>query len=286
MINGFLNVLKPVGATASDIVSVVRRIYNEKKVGHLGTLDPGATGVLPVALGCATKLFDFLTNKRKHYRAFFTFGAETDTLDSYGILTNQCDFNVSTERLKACAIDFVGEIRQVPPQYSAISVGGVRAYKLARLGERVELKERTVTVYSFELLRQINNNTYVFDIECSGGTYIRSLVRDLAEKVGTVGYMSGLIRLRSGNFDISDAYRIDELENLQLKAIVPIENSLSDLKSYTFGDNCYNYLCNGVRLSCKFGGLRKIYCRGELFGIGESLDNRLIIKYNLRYAKN
>ena len=135
--NGFVNICKPVGATASDIVVCVKHILREK-AGHLGTLDPGAAGVLPVAVGQATRLFDFLTNKVKYYRAFFTFGKTTDTLDSYGVVTERRDVLPDEEQVRRAMTEFEGDILQLPPIYSALSVGGVRAYKLAREGVDVQ----------------------------------------------------------------------------------------------------------------------------------------------------
>ncbi|MCX4287166.1 MAG: tRNA pseudouridine(55) synthase TruB, partial [Clostridia bacterium] len=173
--NGFINIIKPVGATASDIVVCLKNILHERKVGHLGTLDPGASGVLPVAVGQATKLFSFLTDKIKYYRAFFTFGKTTDTLDSYGIVTERNDVCVDTDIIRGVLSGFVGEFEQMPPSYSAKSVDGVRAYKLARNGVDVSLSPKKITVYEIELISKSSDDTYVFDIKCGGGTYIRSL---------------------------------------------------------------------------------------------------------------
>ncbi|MBQ7914554.1 MAG: tRNA pseudouridine(55) synthase TruB, partial [Clostridia bacterium] len=164
--NGFINVLKPAGATASDVVVCLKYVLHEKKVGHLGTLDPGACGVLPVAIGQGTKLFNLLTDKVKHYRAFFTFGKTTDTLDSYGQVTQSNGSVPTKEQLVKAIQAFCGEIDQVPPAYSAISVGGVRAYKLARGGEEIELKSRKVTVHKIELIKQKSDDTFVVDILC------------------------------------------------------------------------------------------------------------------------
>ena len=283
MLTGFVNVLKPCGATASDAVVKLRKILGEKKIGHLGTLDPGAVGVLPIAVGNATKLFDLLTNKRKVYRAFFTFGKTTDTLDSYGVVTEMGAIPSETDVLKATNT-FVGEIEQIPPVYSAISVGGVRAYNLARSGNDVQLKSRKVTVYSYKFVKKTSQDTYVFDIECSGGTYIRSLARDLAFKVGTVGYMSGLIRLQSGNFTIENALTFDEIDMLKTDALLPITYPLDDYEDYIVPDSKYKLLCNGVRIDAQFEGLKKIYCKGEFFGLSYCQDGKLISKYYLKNA--
>ena len=284
MISGFVNVLKPVGATASDVVVKLKHIFGQSKVGHLGTLDPGACGVLPIALGKGTKLFDYLTDKQKKYRALFTFGKTTDTLDAYGtfIQTGPVpDSNSVVDALKY----FKGDIMQQPPQYSAISVGGVRAYDLARQGITVELKSRKVTVYDIELIR-VNGDTYTLDITCSAGTYIRSLVRDIAQQLGTVGYMSGLIRIRSGCFEIADAYLLDEVSRHKTECVLPITFPLNDLKEYVVPTYLLSKLNNGVRLNIKhpFDDKRKIYCDNQFFGIGSCNDGALCLDYYLKDA--
>ena len=193
--DGFVNILKPQGPTASDMVVRLRGILKQKKIGHLGTLDPGACGVLPVAVGKGTKLFDFLVFKRKRYRAFFTFGKTTDTLDSFGSLVLEKEFVYDGTAMESALKSMEGGQMQVPPAYSALSVNGVRAYALARKGISLDLPARKVEIYSVELVRRVEDNVFCFDIECSGGTYVRSICRDLAQRLDTVGYMSGLIRL-------------------------------------------------------------------------------------------
>jgi len=281
--NGFINVLKPAGATASDVVVCLKYVLHEKKVGHLGTLDPGACGVLPVAIGQGTKLFNLLTDKVKHYRAFFTFGKTTDTLDSYGQVTQSNGFVPTKEQLVKALQAFCGEIDQVPPAYSAISVGGVRAYKLARGGEEIELKSRKVTVHKIELIKQKSDDTFVVDILCSAGTYIRSLARDIAQACGTIGYMSALIRLKSGCFDIENAYTLDQIRELKEKCIVDIMYPLHDLPNYVLDDTMYWDLDHGIKIACEaFEGYKKIYCKGVFFGVGKYIDGFLKLKYYLK----
>ena len=282
--NGFINVLKPVGATASDVVVCIKHALHEQKVGHLGTLDPGASGVLPVAVGQGTKLFNFLTNKVKYYRAFFTFGKTTDTLDSYGEVVENCGKVPTAEQLGNVLKNFCGDIQQVPPAYSAISVGGVRAYKLARNGETVELRSRAVYLYEIALVEQRSSSTFVVDIKCSGGTYIRSLARDIATACGTVGYMSGLIRLQSGCFDIKHAYTLDEIRQLKEKCLVDVMYPLQDVQEYIVPDNLFDELNNGRKLRCEFDGYRKIYCKGVFFGLGKCVSGRLDLEYYLKNA--
>lgn len=279
--NGFVNVLKPVGATASDVVVCVKQVLHEK-VGHLGTLDPGASGVLPVAVGKGTRLFNFLTDKVKHYRAYFTFGKTTDTLDSYGevVATGAVP---SEEDLKRALPFLVGEIDQTPPAYSAISVGGVKAYKLARSGQDVQLKSRKVSVFQFELMRRHSEDTFVFDIKCSAGTYIRSLARDVAALCNTVGYMSCLIRLQSGCFDIENALTIDEIRQLKEKSVLDIMYPLQDVEECILPDAAFSALENGRPIHCPFtSGYKKIFCRGEFFGLATNENGLLKLQYYLR----
>lgn len=283
--NGFVNLIKPVGATASDMVVCLKRIYSIKKIGHMGTLDPGAAGVLPVAVGKATCLFDYLTAKKKTYRAWFTFGKTTDTLDSYGVVTETSGLPNRSE-VEAVLQQFVGEIVQIPPMYSAINVNGQRAYDLARQGKTVELKSRTVNVYRFELVRSEGEDTYVFDIECGGGTYIRSLCRDLAQKLGCVGYMSALIRTSSGVFDLSHAVTIDQVREKPMECLLPVEFAVGNVGNYVFDSTLYDKLNNGVRLKCDFTGYKKIYCNDILFGLGRCVEGKLQLDYYLKDANN
>lgn len=279
--DGFVNVLKPVGATASDVVVCLKHIFHEK-AGHLGTLDPGAAGVLPVALGRGTKLFNFLTDKVKFYRAYFTFGKTTDTLDSYGTV---CGLGIVPDeaQIMAALPKLVGQISQIPPSYSAISVGGVKAYKLARGGDDVKLPSRDVTVFEFSLLHQHSQNTFVFDIKCSAGTYIRALARDLAALCGTVGYMSCLIRLQSGCFDIENAFTLDEVREQKEKCVLGLTYPLQDVEVCVLPDNLYDRLNNGRKITCPFEtGYRKIYCKNQFFGLAKNDNGTLNLQYYLK----
>ncbi len=283
--NGFVNVLKPVGATASDIVVCLRHVLKEKRVGHLGTLDPGASGVLPVAVGQGTKLFDYLTAKTKFYRAFFTFGKTTDTLDSYGSLTAQCDCVPTPEQLQSVLCDFVGKQQQIPPAYSAISVDGVRAYKLARSGAEVSLQAREIEIYECMLVRRMSADTYVIDIKCSGGTYIRSLARDIAIACNTVGYMSALVRLQSGCFYIGNAHTLDEIRNSSMPTeyVLPVDYPLVDVPSLILDDKYAKDLANGKAIKCAhFNGYKKVYCNGAFWGLGEFNNGALKLRYYLK----
>lgn len=281
--NGFVNVLKPVGATASDVVVCVKRALNAKKAGHLGTMDPGASGVLPVAVGQGTKLFSLLTEKTKKYRAFFTFGKTTDTLDSYGVVTGKSSVLPTFAQLQSVLMSFVGEFDQIPPAYSAKSVNGVRAYKLARNGVEVELKPRRIVIFDIKSVSQLNEATFIVDIECGGGTYIRSIARDVAETLGTLGYMSGLIRLQSGDFSIENAYTLQEIQQFKEKCVLDISYPLKNFESAYFKDEYFNDIDCGRKVRCPFDvGYRKIYCNGVFFGLGCNANGFLKIDYYLK----
>ncbi len=282
MLDGFVNVLKPVGATASDIVVKLRRVLGQQKIGHLGTLDPGACGVLPIAVGKGTKLFNLLTNKTKVYRAVFTFGTTTDTLDSYGVTIATGHSDVDIDKLTKVCSSFVGNIEQIPPMYSAISVGGVRAYDLARQGQSVQLKSRYVSIYSIDNIYAVDNCSFSMDISCSGGTYIRSLARDIADKLGTVAYMSSLVRLESGCFSIENALTYDEIDKLGAQCVVDLMYPLEDMAEYHVDSKLYKPLSYGVAIDAQFDGYNKIYCQGEFFGIGKCTNNKLVLEYYLR----
>ena len=227
--NGFINLNKPVGISSAQAVGRVKRILNlpkNVKIGHMGTLDPQASGVLIIALGNATRAFDLLLAKHKTYLAEFAFGYETDTLDSEGEIVNKNNKLPTVDEINSVFPTFLGKIDQLPPQYSAKSINGIRAYDLARQGKIADLKSCKVDIFKFELKEQITTATFVFEIECGGGTYIRSLCRDLAHKLGTVATMTALCRTKSGFFDIKDAVC---LENLGENDIISTEQVFNDL---------------------------------------------------------
>lgn len=216
IINGIVNINKPEGFSSSDVVIKIRNFITKQtgfrqKVGHLGTLDPLATGVLPVAIGSATKLFDSYLTKTKTYIAEIFFGATTDTLDREGKkIFAETPFLMPETKIITDALEsFLGTITQIPPIYSAIKVQGKRAYKLARDGKTVEMPKRIVEIFDIKLL-DVDKDTIKFETTCSSGTYIRSLVRDIAEKLGTIGYMSSLVRTKAGEFILENSVTLDE----------------------------------------------------------------------------
>ena len=213
--NGVVLIRKEKDYTSFDVVAVVRKILGTKKVGHTGTLDPNATGVLPVLLGTATKAQDVIPCHDKRYRARFCFGIATDTLDIWGSVTEEKPAAVTNEQLETALCDFRGEIEQLPPMYSAVSVDGKRLYQYAREGKEVERRPRTVTVYELGL-RGFDevSQTGELDIWCSKGTYIRTLIDDIARALGTVGVMTDLDRYEACGYREADAVTLDELRSL------------------------------------------------------------------------
>lgn len=210
--HGYIVIDKPAGWTSHDVVSRVRRIVGERRVGHAGTLDPGAVGVLPVAVGLATRTVEYLAESTKTYRAWITFGVTTDTADGDGVLQSTHDAsNLTREQLDHALEAFRGEIDQRPPMYSAIQIDGQRLYDLARKGVEVEIEPRKVTILDLTVV-DWSLPVLCIDVECSKGTYIRSLARDLGDAVGTGAYLSHLVRTCTGPFRIDQALTMDELE--------------------------------------------------------------------------
>jgi tRNA pseudouridine55 synthase len=229
MINGFLNINKEAGMTSAKVVAKVKAMLREAgerdtKVGHFGTLDPDGEGVLPIGLGRANRLFNAFLDKRKVYTAVFKFGVATDTLDASGEILEEQDVDISEGQIASVLSQHIGKIDQLPPAYSAKMVGGVRAYALARAGKEVKLTPKTVEIFSIRLTARLKKNIYAFRIECGGGTYIRSLARDIAASLGTIGIMTYIRREKSGWFDIADSIMLSELS---LDKIIPNSNVLA-----------------------------------------------------------
>lgn len=196
--DGVVNILKPAGMTSHDVVAKVRRIYQTKKVGHTGTLDPEAVGVLPICVGQATRLVEYLTEKDKRYRVLLKFGRETDTQDATGnVIKETAVCTLEREAFAELLDQFVGEIKQVPPMYSAIKKDGQPLYKLARQGIAVEVAPRTVTIHEIKLL-MYNGESAMLEVHCGKGTYIRTLCQDIGRAAGSSAYMEYLLRTQSG----------------------------------------------------------------------------------------
>ena len=222
---GFLNINKKQGISSAAVVNKVKRLLPKgTKVGHMGTLDPIASGVLPIAVGRATRLFDLMQNKTKEYLATFKFGYTTDSLDITGEITKTTTVIPTEKQVLEALPSFVGVIQQTPPIFSAKSVDGVRAYEKARKGENFELKSCNVTIYSFNLIEKIDSTTYKFKVVCGSGTYIRSLCRDLGEKLGSLAVMTELLRTKTGPFCLENSQGCD---NINTDKMLKIEEVLT-----------------------------------------------------------
>ena len=263
--NGVIVVDKEKGNTSFDEIRKIRKEYNIKKVGHTGTLDPMATGVLPILVGEATKLSEYLMNHDKEYIAILTLGEKRSTGDSEGdIVLKEAVPQLNKEKVEDILKKFLGKISQVPPIYSAIKVNGKKLYEYARKGEKVEIKPREVTIFSIELLK-LEENNITFKVHCSKGTYIRSLCEDIAKELGTVGYMSSLRRTRVGNFTLDDVGKVIEINEI-----------LKDEQEYHLKENELNKLINGVKILTNLeDGLVRVYDGHKFIGVGEVENKKL-----------
>lgn len=265
---GFVNVYKPEGMGSTKVVGRVKYLL-KTPCGHMGTLDPLACGVLPVGIGNAARLFDYFLQKEKRYSARFVFGATTDTLDREGEIVRGGRVP-SAEEIAAVLPAFIGEIMQTPPRYSAVSVNGRRGYDLARSGQDFELFAKKVRIASFTLRERTAPDEFAFDIVCGGGTYIRSLARDLAEALGTKGYMSYLCRTASGVFTCETSVPFDSLtaENIR-DYIIPTDSVLPFPVLENADERIFHGV--GVRTACA-DGLYKLYRGDEFNGIARVAD--------------
>lgn len=260
---GLLNVYKAEGASSAAAVNRVKRLAGVA-CGHMGTLDPLACGVLPVGVGNATRLFDYFLEKKKVYKARFRFGITTETLDREGTPYGAGRIPAA-EELQSAVRSFLGEIDQIPPRYSAKSVNGRRGYQLARAGEEFTLSPKRVKIEEFRLTGQTAADEFSFEIACGGGTYIRSLARDLAAACGTVGYMSFLERVQSGPFSAETALPLERLtaENLE-RYLIPTESVLPYPVLTGFDPRIFHGVAGTV---AQEDGLYKIYKEGIFYGI-------------------
>ena len=269
--NGILCVNKPEGWTSFDVVAKVRGIAHTRKVGHAGTLDPMATGVLPLFLGIATKACDVMPGEDKAYRATFRLGMTTTTQDRTGEVLTQTPSAVTKEQLRAALLSFCGEIEQIPPMYSAVQVNGRRLYDLARAGREVERKPRQVTIYALSLLSfDEEHQTGVLDVRCSKGTYIRTLCHDLGAALGVGATLTALERYEAGNFSLSDCYTIEELQQFEEQGVLeekalPVEQVFLQLPKIRLNAVQSVKFQNGVKLDLnrvrykKVDGLHRVF---------------------------
>ena len=241
--NGIIIVNKPIDYTSRDVVNKISKILGTKKVGHTGTLDPIATGVLVITIGKYTKLCDMLTSEYKEYIATMKLGIETDTLDTTGNILNNKDYNVNEDKIKEVLNSFIGKSIQEVPKYSAVRVNGKRLYEYARNNIEVELPKREIDIKYIDFI-SYKDGYITFKTCVSKGTYIRSLIRDIAYKLNTVASMSSLIRTKQGIFNIEDSYSLEDIENNNYK-ILDIEDIFTNIEIYNIDDKDYKRISNG-----------------------------------------
>lgn len=255
--NGILNVYKPTGMTSFDVVRIIRKISKVKKVGHAGTLDPEASGVLPVCIGKATKAIDYIMGDFKIYETELKLGVITDTYDREGKILHESEVQANEEEIIQAINSFVGEIKQVPPMYSALKVNGKKLYELARAGIEIEREARSIVIYDIDIM-DIKIPYVKFRVKCSKGTYIRSLCYDIGELLKCGGMMWNLQRTATGQFHIEDAINIEDLTVENIGAhIMPVERAFQKNIRITIEDRFIKFLLNGVvvkdkALTCKF----------------------------------
>ena len=279
--NGILNIDKPQGITSHDVVDIVRKIFPGIKVGHTGTLDPIATGVLPICIGKATKLSDELLSENKVYKVKMLLGVETDTYDITGKIVFANTLNEDEIYIKERIKRFIGKISQIPPIYSAIKIKGKKAYEYARNGENVSLKPREIEIFNIDDIDvNLRKRQVSFVVSCTKGTYIRSLVHDIGIKLGCGATMIELKRLKTGDFDINDSIDLYEFLNLEyldmLDKIVSIEELYKDSKKINLKDKDYDKFLNGIAIKTDVpNGIVRVYENLRYKGLGKVNDNLL-----------
>ncbi len=280
--NGFVLINKPSGLTSFKVTGAVKRKTGEKRCGHAGTLDPLATGVLPIMIGRATRLIDLIDDNRKVYRASLVFGITTDTLDCDGeVLTDQ-PVNVDEGDIRQALKKFEGEIEQIPPMYSALSKDGVKLYELARKGIEVERKPRKATIFNIELLSFDGVDTAEILVECSKGTYIRTIIDDLGLALGCGAYMNRLERVKGSGFSVDECITLDEFLQKDLsETVYSPDKAVSSYPSVNVSSNQAKRFCNGNELDMKRVKIKekslyyRVYSEGNFLGLGEIKNESL-----------
>ena len=277
--DGIIIINKPKNCTSHDIVRRAKKVFNEK-VGHTGTLDPNATGVLPLLIGKGTQIAKYIINHDKTYEAILQLGKKTDTADIEGNILETKEVSeesLKIEKVKDVLKYFIGKQEQIPPIYSAIKVNGKKLYEYARKGENVEIKPRQIEIYNMELIEiDVPNKTIKFKVDCSKGTYIRTLCENIAEKFDTVGYMKDLNRTKVGEFSIDDSITIEELENGECNNFITIEDYFKNYKNINLNEKKLQLFLNGVQLTWNLDdGIYRIYYDNKFIGIG-TIKNKLL----------
>ena len=279
--SGILNIDKPSGITSHDVVDVLRKVLKGTKIGHTGTLDPMATGLLVMCIGDATKLSEHLTCQDKKYSVKMFLGVETDTYDVTGRIVFASVMNKDEIYIKERIKRFIGKQMQTPPIYSAIRIDGKRAYEYAREGSEVKLKPREIEIFDISNISvDIAKRNVSFDVHCTKGTYIRSLVNDMGKKIGSGATMSELRRMANGDNTVLDSIKLYDFLKLQyedmIKRIIPIEKYYESSKAIYLDEIEYNKFLNGIKLECLcYDKLVRVYCEKKYKGIGIVEDNML-----------
>ncbi|PKM41399.1 MAG: tRNA pseudouridine(55) synthase TruB [Firmicutes bacterium HGW-Firmicutes-9] len=286
--DGIVTILKTPGMTSSNVVFDVRKIFCEKRAGHLGTLDPAAAGVLPVCLGRATRLFDILVDKDKEYVFECVFGTQTDTQDAYGVVIARDDKRITKDELEQVLPKFVGEQMQTASIYSALKVDGKKMYDLARAGQTIEPKVREICVHELELVEQTGENRFLLRAHCSRGTYVRSLCESIAQRLGTVAYVSVLLRTKSGPFVSEQAYTIAELDAAKeagtvMEKLISCEEAMAFLPEHRLPLDRLTPTKNGLETHLRGmqDGLVRAYAQEQFLGIGEIRSERFRLTIHL-----
>lgn len=290
--DGILNILKPPGMTSFDVVGYLRGVTRIKKIGHTGTLDPAAVGVLPVCIGRATKAIEYLTEKDKDYRAELILGITTDTQDSTGTVIKSAEVNVTNDEFKTVLGEFIGEIKQIPPMYSAVKIGGKKLYELAREGITIDRPERSVTIHSIEVVRPLSRYDdgsfrAIIDVKCTKGTYIRTLINDIGDKLSVGACMSFLVRKGTGGFNLDEALTLEEIgclhkEGLLTEKLISPDRVFSNFTEVKLDAKKEKAYLNGqfIEYSGSIGDLYRVYGEKGFLGIGKliSRENKVFLK--------
>lgn len=272
--DGVVIINKPKGYTSNDIVQITKKTLKQKKVGHAGTLDPMATGVLPILIGQGTKISKYLIEHKKTYIATIKLGQKTDTADAEGTVIEQKEVKkFSKEDIISVLNSFKGIQRQKPPKYSAIKVNGKKLYEYARENEQIEIASREIEIYGIDL-KDYTEDTITYQVECSKGTYIRTLSEDIAQKLGTVGYMKKLTRTKVNEFELEQAIELEEIE--KDFSILTIEEIFNKNSEIILSEKKLQLFLNGVKLTYNNpNGVYRIYCENKFIGLGV-IENNLL----------
>lgn len=278
--SGVIPINKGLGITSHDVVYKLRKILGTKKIGHAGTLDPNVSGLLLICVGKATKIVQYLQDYDKVYEGVVKLGTKTDTQDATGNPVQESSYKPSLEDIKKISISYIGEIKQIPPMFSAVHHKGVRLHELARQGIEVERKPRDAKIYDL-VFSQYEYPYLSFKCSCSKGTYIRTLMNDIGEDLGCFAHLYSMSRTKSQGFDIGSSYDLDEIKDMvakdDLSFFTSIDDALMDYPIIKLSDEHFKDITNGMKITIDLSlstRIHKVYCRGEFIGLGQVKDVR------------